>query len=81
MKNTPEPVAEYRYRLHMDGWRQGDSLRKAGKKEEGEELFRNTSFHLDHGQGMDVYSVGPRRGCVSNLTKCQTPCVPCGDPL
>lgn len=63
VKNTPEPVAEYRYRLHMDGWRQGDSLRKAGKKEEGEELFRNTSFHLDHGQGMDVYSVGPSLGC------------------
>ena len=63
VKNTPEPVVEYRYRQHMDGWRQGDSLRKAGKKEEGEELFRNTSFHLDHGQGMDVYSVGPSLGC------------------
>ncbi|MCR4583269.1 MAG: DUF4861 domain-containing protein [Prevotella sp.] len=63
VKNTPDPVAEYRYKLHMDGWRQGDSLKKAGKKQEGEERFMNTSFHLDHGYGMDVYSVGPSLGC------------------
>ncbi len=63
VKNTPELVAEYRYKLHMDGWHQGDSLKKAGKKEEGEALFRNTSFHLDHGYGMDVYSVGATLGC------------------
>ncbi len=63
VKNTPDPVAEYRYKLHMDGWHQGDSLKKAGKKQEGEELFLNTSFHLDHGYGMDVYSVGPTLGC------------------
>jgi len=63
VKNTPELVADYRYKLHMDGWHQGDSLKKAGKKEEGEALFRDTSFHLDHGYGMDVYSVGPTLGC------------------
>ncbi len=63
VKNTPDPVAEYRYKLHMDGWHQGDSLKKAGKKQEGEERFLNTSFHLDHGYGMDVYSVGPSLGC------------------
>lgn len=63
VKNTPELVAEYRYRLHMEGWRQGDSLKKAGKKTEGEARFRDTSFHLDHGYGMDVYSVGASLGC------------------
>ncbi len=63
VKNTPELVAEYRYKLHMDGWHQGDSLKKVGKKEEGEALFRDTSFHLDHGYGMDVYSVGATLGC------------------
>ena len=63
VKNTPEPVVESRYRLHTDGWRQGDSLRKAGKKEEGDAVFRDASFHLDHGYGMDVYSVGPSLGC------------------
>jgi len=63
VKNTPEPVAEYRYRLHMEGWAKGDSLRKAGKKAEGDAVFRDASFHLDHGYGMDVYSVGASLGC------------------
>ena len=63
VKNTPDPVVEHRYRLHNWGWHQGDSLKKAGKREEGEEIFRNTSFHLDHGYGMDVYSVGASLGC------------------
>ena len=63
VKNTPDPVVEERYRLHNWGWHQGDSLRKAGKREAGEEMIRNTSFHMDHGYGMDVYSVGPSLGC------------------
>ncbi len=63
VKNTPELVVEQRYRRHMDGWRQGEELRRAGKKAEGDALFREASFHLDHGQGMDVYSVGPTLGC------------------
>lgn len=63
VKNTPEPVAEERYRLHRQGWQQGDSLKKAGKPREGNERFMNTSFHLDHGYGMDVYSVGASLGC------------------
>lgn len=63
VKNTPDPVVEERYRLHSWGWHQGDSLKKAGKREEGEEIFRNSSFHLDHGYGMDVYSVGASLGC------------------
>ena len=63
VKSTPDPVVEERYRLHNWGWRQGDSLKKAGKREEGEEIFRNASFHLDHGYGMDVYSVGASLGC------------------
>lgn len=63
VKNTPELVAEERYRQHLKGWTLADSLKKAGRKAEGEELFRNASFHLDHGYGMDVYSVGASLGC------------------
>lgn len=63
VKNTPELVAEERYRLHMWGWHQGDSLREAGNTEDGDRLFLETSFHLDHGYGMDVYSVGASLGC------------------
>ena len=43
-KNTPELLAEERYRMH---------------------IFHNKSFHLDHGYGMDVYSVGASLGCGS----------------
>ena len=63
VKNTPELVAEHRYRLHMWGWHKGDSLKKAGMKEVGEECFLNTTFHLNHGEGMDAYSVGSTLGC------------------
>ncbi len=63
VKNTPELVAEERYRLHNWGWHRGDSLRKAGIVKEGNRIIMNTSFHLDHGNGMDVYSVGPSLGC------------------
>ena len=63
VKNTPEQVAEERYRLHTWGWHQGDSLKKVGKVKEGNDFFMRTSFHLDHGYGMDVYSVGASLGC------------------
>lgn len=63
VKNTPDLVAEERYRLHIWGWHEGDSLKKAGRRAEGERLFQDTSFHLDHGYGMDVYSVGASLGC------------------
>ena len=63
VKNTPVLVAEERYRLHMLGWQQGDSLRKAGQKAEGDSVFMNHSFHLDHGYGMDCYAVGASLGC------------------
>ena len=63
VKNTPDLLAAERYRLHMWGWAKGDSLKKAGRTAEGNELLMSTSFHLDHGNGMDVYSVGPSLGC------------------
>lgn len=63
VKNTPDLVAEERYRLHIWGWHQGDSLKKTGNIEDGNRLFLETSFHLDHGYGMDVYSVGASLGC------------------
>lgn len=63
VKNTPELVAEERYRLHMWGWAQGDSLKKAGKAKEGNDVISRTTFHLDHGKGMDCYAVGATLGC------------------
>ncbi len=62
-KSTPELVLEKRYKMHMWGVRQGDSLRRAGKQKEGNDIYIATSFHHNHGEGMDVYSVGPSLGC------------------
>ena len=39
VKNTPDPVVDERYRLHSWGWHQGDTLKKVGKREEGEEVL------------------------------------------
>lgn len=63
IKSTPLPVVEYRYNLHMQGWEQGRALEKRGRKEAAQELYNSTSFHLDHGEGMDCYGVGPTLGC------------------
>ena len=63
VKNTPNLVAENRYMLDHFGNVLEDSLRKAGQKVGLREIDQRTSFHLDHGNGMDVYGVGPSLGC------------------
>ena len=63
VKNTPDLVVAERYRIDYEGNQQEDSLRKAGKKDEARRIDLLTSFHLDHGNGMDAYGVGPSLGC------------------
>ncbi|MBR1498161.1 MAG: DUF4861 family protein [Bacteroidaceae bacterium] len=63
VKNTPELVVEERYTKDHEGNLKEDSLRKAGQKVALDDIDRNTSFHLDHGNGMDAYGVGPSLGC------------------
>ena len=63
VKNTPELVVEERYRNHMWGVGQRDSLKRAGKAQEANEIYMATSFHHDHGYGLDCYGVGPSLGC------------------
>lgn len=62
-KSTSELVVEDRYKMHMWGVGQRDSLKRAGKPQEANEIYVATSFHHDHGTGLDVYSVGPSLGC------------------
>lgn len=62
-KSTAELVVEKRYKQHMWGVAQRDSLKRAGKPKEANDIYVATSFHHDHGEGMDVYSVGPSLGC------------------
>lgn len=63
VKNTPELVVEERYRMHGWGVSQRDSLRRVGKPDEANKIYMSTSFHHDHGQGLDCYGVGASLGC------------------
>lgn len=63
VKNTPELVVEERYRMHGWGVGQRDSLRRIGKPDEANRIYMSTSFHHDHGQGLDCYGVGASLGC------------------
>ena len=63
VKNTPDLVAEDRYQKDYEGNLLEDSLRKAGQKVALREIDQRTSFHLDQGNGMDAYGVGPSLGC------------------
>ena len=63
VKNTPELVVEQRYRMHMWGVGQRDSLKRIGQPEEANKIYVATSFHHDHGQGLDCYGVGASLGC------------------
>ena len=63
VKNTPDLVGEDRYQKDYDGNLLEDSLRKAGQKVALREIDQRTSFHLNHGNGMDAYGVGPSLGC------------------
>lgn len=62
-RNTTEPVVEERYALELSPEREAklDSLRK-NDPQAAEEYSRATSYHVDHGYGMDSYKVGPTLG-------------------
>ncbi len=65
VKRIPELVVEQRYAAHLNPDVQAEvsRLRKARKYNEANELFHSVSFHVDHGNGLDCYSVGPTLGC------------------
>ena len=61
--NTTEPVVEARYALELDPETLAkiDSLKGVDPKA-AQELRAATSYHNDHGNGMDCYKVGPTLG-------------------
>lgn len=62
-KSTPELVADQRYELDFMGNHLGDGYEARGQKALSDSIDLATSFHLDHGDGMDGYAVGPTLGC------------------
>ena len=63
VKNTPELVIDQRYKMDDEGNRQESRLYREGRRHEADSIDRATSFHLDHGNGLDAYAVGATLGC------------------
>ena len=61
--NTTEPVVEARYagELNPETKAKIAELKKTDPKA-GSELYRSVSYHVDHGNGLDCYKVGPTLG-------------------
>lgn len=61
--NTTEPVVEARYasELNPETKAKIDELKKTDP-EAANELYRSVSYHVDHGNGLDCYKVGPTLG-------------------
>lgn len=62
VKNTDDIVMPKWYKTDYEGNILGDSLMKAGNRQAADSVDRATSFHIDHGNGMDCYGVGPTLG-------------------
>lgn len=64
VKNTPSLVVEERYanELNPETTAQIAELKKARRFDEANELYHSVSYHVDHGNGLDCYKVGPTLG-------------------
>lgn len=62
-KNTPDLVVSDRYYKDYEGNVRGSEYDRDGNKAASRQTDLTTSFHLDHGNGLDCYSVGPTLGC------------------
>ncbi len=63
LKNTPDLEVERRYEVELSNHKKIQELTKAGKKDEARQLEIATTYHFDHGYGLDCYKVGPTLGC------------------
>lgn len=64
VKNTPLLVVEERYanELNPETTAQIAELKKTRRFDEANKLYRSVSYHVDHGNGLDCYKVGPTLG-------------------
>lgn len=64
VKRVSYPVLEQRYAHELDtaARRQIAAWRKSGQRRQADSLARAISYHVDHGNGMDCYDVGPTLG-------------------
>ena len=64
-KRTSKLVLDQRFAMELDAEmaRACDKLRKMGQGELADDVYNAISYHVDHGNGMDCYKVGPTLGC------------------
>lgn len=63
VKNTPDLVVESRYYREDMAKPIVAALKKQGKTAEAQAFEDSQSYHIDHGNGLDCYKVGPTLGC------------------
>ena len=63
VKNTPDLEVDKRYKTELSNHPKIEELKKSGKTEEAIEMEQETTYHFDHGYGLDCYKVGPTLGC------------------
>lgn len=63
VKNTPDLEVENRYRVELSNHERIQKLKKEGKTDEAKQVEIETTYHFDHGYGLDCYKVGPSLGC------------------
>lgn len=63
VKHSSELLVDSLYRLEFSLHSEIAELRKQDRFHEADSLTTITSYHLDHGTGMDGYGVGPTLGC------------------
>ena len=63
LKSVPYLVVADRYGNVYGANQEEKRLRKIGETEAADSLKRDFSLHLDHGNGLDCYNVGPTLGC------------------
>jgi hypothetical protein len=63
VKNTPDLEVDNRYRVELSNHAKIQQLTKEGKTAEAKQMEIATTYHFDHGYGLDCYKVGPTLGC------------------
>lgn len=63
VKNTPDLVVDERYSTEISNHPAIVKLKEQGKNEEALAMEMATTYHFDHGYGLDCYKVGPSLGC------------------
>ncbi|MBR1462597.1 MAG: DUF4861 domain-containing protein [Prevotella sp.] len=62
VKNTPDLEVEKRYVTELSNHHKIEALKKARKNDEALAMEESTTYHFDHGYGLDCYKVGPSLG-------------------